>query len=951
MRRLPLAIGFLILTVTLSAQSKEQLFDQGLGAFQDGLYDDALGNFDTYLERYGSESRADAVMYMAGVARYSLGRYAESLETFGRLGRERPESPYLRRSPYWQGLSHYALGQWDRAEESFTGQLAHQGETYYVERSFLYLGLLKEKKADWDGAAESYARLISLSGNTELVTQAYYRRGLVYLNREDYLRALPNFETLSADYGSSPYTKAMPYYIGLCYLNLDKPEEAKRRFELYLRLFPAGEYADSVRLQLARAESEAGNRDKALELLENLQASGGDLAGRARNMMAENYSALGNTARAREIWLALLEEETRPGEKDRIKYNIALTWLKEGNTDKAAARFKETMALLDSPVRRDSLDALASLYLEEGDKELALGYAKTLFDDYPDYEKREEAGALAAALMMELNRTDMLGPHLKLMVDLYGDGEKNDLYLMMLGQAAMDRKEWTDALSYLGRLEKNYPQSEYREEALYRLGYIYILREEYIRGAEYLEKLLALNKELSPEVEEDARYSLALANYKGGKGGEALSLFEDYLARYGETERGGEIALYMGDIRFDRREWSRAADLFSMSAGVLGQGESPLVWEASFKEALSRQKMEAWEPAAGLFLALADQAPLQPYGEESLYQGGVCLVESGQSAQGRELFERAVREASGDVRERSLYQLVRLSLAEGDREEAVRLAEVMKADYPESGLGSSLFFSEAEDYWTMGDYEQAREWYLLCARVFPEPSVEIQAGLRASLALAESGRTAEAIDELSRDLTDELKSGGGSPEGRATALGRLLVKEKQPALAEKILTEVSALTDKPAVLGPLVIASERSGSADGNMPAYLERIYRSEDLPLSLRTEALLLLGRYRIADGERNEGKALYRVVMDSDKGSLGAEANYLLGELISEDDPSQGAQELLNVSYNYPDQADWASRALYRSWELYSAQEGAEKRAQIVRDKLLEQYPDSEWALMLGE
>ncbi|MDC7220670.1 MAG: tetratricopeptide repeat protein [Spirochaetales bacterium] len=949
MKRFPLLLILFLLAAGLSAQSKEQLFDQGLGAFQDKLYEEALANFQDYLKRYANESRADAVLYMSGVAQYSLGRFGESLMTFDRLKSEKETSPYLRRTPYWLGLNYFKGEEWDASEEAFSEQLRYSGETYYVERSFLYLGLLNEKKAHWEGAAEHYARLISLSGNTELVTQAYYRRGLAYLNLADYERALPNFEKLSADYGSSPYTKAMPYYIGLCYLNLGQPEEAVRRFDLYLTLFPKGEYREEVLFLLIRAEGERGNGERALELIEDLEGQA-DLSFRARQMKAENFSTLGETEKARQVWLELLEEEERPQEKDRIKYNIGLSWLKEGERERAIPWFKETLALLESPVRRDSLDALAALYLEADEKELALGYGKTLFDDYPDYVKREETGAMAAALMMELNRNDMVEAHLKIMVELYGESEKNDLYLMMLGQAAMDREEWTRALTYLGRLESNYPQSEYREEALYRLGYIYILREEYIRGAEFFKELLALDKELTSQVEEDSRYSLALAYYKGGAGNKALTYFEEYLEKYGNNEKAGEIALYMGNIHFENRNWAFAAEYYGRAVTLLKESEENILREAAFKEALSLQKNQEWARSGDLFHNLYLSGPALLYGYESLYQEGICRIEEERWTDARKIFEEAVIQTYGEVRERSLYQLARIALWEENRKEAIDLARLIKSDYPESDLGIHLFFSEAEDYWALREFDKARTWYLLCLEVFPEQAREVQASLRASLALAEGGDPDSAIEELYSGLLNDLSgSAGQGLYSRATALGRLLVEGGSSDRAETYLLELKEKTDDLSLLAPLIIAAERTGSGDVDRSASLEALYRAEELPFSMRTEALLLLGDYRIDRGEEEEAKALYRVVMDSNKGELGAEANYLLGELLVLENPSEGAQELLNVSYNYPEQELWAARALYRSWEIYSTQEEGERKREIVKEKLLDLYPQSEWAALL--
>ena len=426
-----------------------------------------------------------------------------------------------------------------------------------------------------------------------------------------------------------------------------------------------------------------------------------------------------------------------------------------------------------------------------------------------------------------------------------------------------------------------------------------------------------------------------------------MALFEDYLNRYGESERAGETSLFMGDISFDRRDWIRAADYYGKAGTILGDDKADLKGEARFKEALSLQKKREWDRAAESFLALAESDPEGSYGTEALYQGGICLLESGDTDSARAIFEEAVALTTGEVRERSLYQLARLALSGGDREEAVRLALQMREEYPDSELGANLFFSEAEDAWATGDFPQAREWYLLCRDVFPDLPVSAQASLRASLALAEAGHTAEAREELYRGLREGLARGEGeSLNGRATALGRLMGEERQPDEARALLTEIYGLTDNIFLLAPLAIGAERAGADLPDMPGYLEEIYRSEELPFSQRSEALLLLARYRAEEGREDEAEAFYRVVMESDKGALGAEANYRAGELIARQDELRGAQELLNVSYNYPRQEEWAARALYRSWEIYTGQEEGTRKADIVKEKLLSLYPESLWA-----
>lgn len=942
MKRALFFTGIMILGVTAFSQSHEQLFDQGLGAFQDKLYEDALENFDAYLKRFDNESRSDAVIYMSGVSQYYLEEYTDSLDSFERLVADKPESPYLRRTSYWIGLNYYHLQEWSRAEEAYLEQLSFPQETYYLERSYLYLGILGEKREEWAKAYQYYGTLIQKSSNTDLITQAYYRSGLISLTLQDYNQALHSFEILSSDFGSSPYSKAMPYYVGLCYFYLEQYDEASRRFELYLSLFPSGEYRESVVFQLAQTEEKRGNEKSSQELLLELEENwpGGQYYRKAQNMLAENFASQGNTTMAREIWEGLIASEENQQEINRFQYNVALTLLGE-DAKKAESLLLELADLKGDPISSLARDTLSSLYLESDQKGNALNTALSLFNEDPNYAGRERVGGLVATLMIE-EENILLDDHLKTMIDLYGEGENNDLYLLLLGQSALNNQRETDALSHFSLLEKNYPQSEYRADALYRLGYIYVLREEYVRGAEFLEELLSTEQTLDPLVEEDSQFSLALCHFKAGNLSRAIGLFKDYLKIEG-AQRAGEVNLYLGELHSAERDWTGAVFYLEQAATLFEEEGDPLLERALYLQGTALLKNRKYDMGEKVFMALSTSSQ---YGSEALYQAGICREMAGNLTGAEVLFNRSVTESEGEVRERALYQLSLIALKNENQSQAMEYLNQMKTDYPQSDLGVNLIFSQAEDFWALKDYEQAREWYQICLKIYPEKELTSQASLRAALALGQMNKWDEAVQELESLLRTGLLERSNEVYAVASSLGTVLRQLGSPEQSLVVLESISELTKELSLLAPLILAAERTGSESEDLQTQLGYIYQDDTLPLLVRTEALLLLGSYRIEDFGREEGESLYRVVMDSDRGELGAEANFLLAELYSQVDRTKGGQEFLNVSYNYTAQTEWAARSLFRAWEEFSLVEGAEKKSDIVREKLKEEYPGSEWA-----
>ncbi len=123
----------------------------------------------------------------------------------------------------------------------------------------------------------------------------------------------------------------------------------------------------------------------------------------------------------------------------------------------------------------------------------------------------------------------------------------------------------------LKQIITNYPESPFAQKALFRLGEIYFLKNNYAVSAEYFEKITKLYNNL--DIYKDALYKYAVSLYMTGKVLESETVFKEYVRAYPDDSRRQEIYVKIGDIYFNKGEIAEAINQYSNSLSVFNNND------------------------------------------------------------------------------------------------------------------------------------------------------------------------------------------------------------------------------------------------------------------------------------------------------------------------------------------------------------------------------------------
>ena len=92
-----------------------QDYDQALGTLKQGRYDQALGEFNQFLQKHPGSGYVDNAQYWVGEVHYVTRKFPEALKEFETVIARYPDSPKVADARLKIGFINYELKQWDAA--------------------------------------------------------------------------------------------------------------------------------------------------------------------------------------------------------------------------------------------------------------------------------------------------------------------------------------------------------------------------------------------------------------------------------------------------------------------------------------------------------------------------------------------------------------------------------------------------------------------------------------------------------------------------------------------------------------------------------------------------------------------------------------------------------------------------------------------------------------------
>ena len=965
----------LALALPAAAQDAKDLYQRGADAFADGLFSNAVQSFDTLAERYpDSELRADATFLLA-LAHYHLGHHANSYDLLGSFARLFPDSEHVAVLGHWQAAIRLAQGRATEAVERAERQLERTDTTpEYRWRTLLLHATALEQDGRAEDAERAYLALVDELPASQQA-DALFRAGQLAYQAGRYAEAAETFGRIVLAHAGSPRAPQALYAQADASLLAGQPAAAAERFSRYLELFPSGPLAGAalrrlpfLYLSMEEFASAAQWADAALE-----EGHAADLAARLLQVKGEAALQLGDPAGAVSELTAALAGGLDPGDTQRADYYLALAYLQTGQRASGLESLQDAGDGPDAGLAAGAVLNRAYLLIEDGALEEGATALEDFAERFPNHPRVTEALQVLAQTREALEDTEAAldawdrlwrvaeATDSTAMLAAAGAGDVSMAGLLRVADAAVAVDQDTRALRVLADL-REFGSAPESLEAIYRIGRIYGARGEHKRAADFYREVVDAGP--SGELRWRARLALGAELYNAGAYEEALIYLRD---GHGASVWEPYRHLALGRVYYRLRRSDEANTALAVAAQA---PDAAVAVEASYLYAAAHYQGGRYDPARDAYLAFAERFPAAAQVPSAFYRAALSELRMDRPDQARDLLvtalgtieSREVRAGQGaaagqagagtggvDLAQEVLYMLVEGALLAGSTDEAGSALEKLRQRAPAGLMAAEAGLRYGEYLIAHGQEEAGLQVLQQVAADAGEDGPGRRALSSAATAAEALGRHADAADLHWRTLLAAHDTG---LRERALEGLRASLQAIGAASARRyyLVAAVSDETTLPAEVRARVMydyAMLIQPDQPGDAVSILEEAL--PDLsPGPERDDGYFLLAeRYR-QDGEPQRAIDAYRVVSEVAVAGGGrqAEAHLRRAQLMVETEGEQAAaDELANVALRFPGEGEVAAEALYYAVGLWR-NNGAERAANRLQDRLYERYPDSEWA-----
>ncbi|EKT4509219.1 tetratricopeptide repeat protein [Flavobacterium psychrophilum] len=735
-------------------------FYKGYSFFNSSKKKEATQYFNKVVnsQEYGSQAK-----YYLGFLAYEGDDYKEATKYFDQVS---GEEKYKEKLSYFQADMNFKLGKFDKAIQ--LGQAAMNnsndfekselnkiiGESYFnlkkYNQAIPFLKEYKGKKGKWN--------------NTD-----YYQLGYAFYKQNDFENAINQFNKIID--GKDFVAQNAYYHLGESYLKTDKKPQALNAFKNASEMTFDIKIQEDAALNYARLSYDIGNSYQSVpDVLNGFMTKYPSNPNKPEieNLLINSYITSKNYKEA----LSLLEKNKSFENKtayQKVAFYRGLELFTDGSYKEALAIFKKSIAEQKDPKfsARGTFWKAETEYILNDFTNALLSFKQFL--GYPEAKETVEFANVnynMAYSHFKLKEYEQAGNFFQKYIEVSKDDKTRltDAYLRLADSkfvttryaAALeaydkaiilktfdaDYAAFQKAICYgfMGKNDKKiagfnqflktYPNSQYRDDALFELANTYTTENETASSIKTYDQLIAENSNGS--YVSKALLRQGLIYYNADKDEQALTKFKKVVANFPKSEEALEAVktarlIYVDNGKVDEyATWVKSLDFVNISDSDLDNDS----WEAAEKQYLQGNNKQA-------ITNLSSYIKTFPNGIRIL-KANFYLAESyfkEESANSIPYYEYTISKARNEYTEQSLSRLCQIFLRNTNYTKAipVLLRLESEADFPQNKTYAQANLMKS--YYTEKDYANS---VIYAEKVLENPKTEDKIKSDAQIIVARS---------------------------------------------------------------------------------------------------------------------------------------------------------------------------------------------------------------------
>ena len=708
-------------------------FYKGYSFFNSGKKKEASQYFNKVVnsQEFGSQAK-----YYLGFMAYEGDDYKEASKYFDAVS---GEEKYKEKLSYFQADMNFKLGKFEEAIKLGKAAMAKSneiekselnkiiGESYFnlkqYDKAIPYLKEYKGKKGKWN--------------NTD-----YYQLGYAYYKQNDYENAITQFNKIIG--GNDFVAQNAYYHLGESYLKTDKKQQALNAFKNASEMSFEAKIQEDAYLNYARLSYDIGNSYQSVpDVLNGFMTKYPNNPNKLEieGLLVNSYITSKNYKEA----MTLLEKNKSLGAKgayQKVSFYRGIELFTDGNYKDALAIFKKSIAEQKDAKfsARGTFWKAETEYILDDFQNALLSFKQ--FANYPEAKTTDEFKNIdynIAYCHFKLKEYDQSGNYFERYTEVSRDDKTRltDAYLR-LGDCRFVTSKYNPALEaydkainlktldadyaayhkaicygFMGKNDKkiaefnqfikNYPKSQYRDDAMFELANTYTTVNETASAIKAYDSLIEEYKNGNYSAKAILRQGLIY--YNGDKDDLALTKFKKVASEFPRTDESLEAVktarlIYVDKGRVDEyAAWVKTLDFVEVSDAELDND----TWEAAEKQYLQGNTKQA-------ISNLNSYVSGFPNGLHAL-KANFYLADSyykdNQQANSVKYYEFVVAKNRNEFTEQSLSRLCEIFVKKGDYDKAIPVLNRLEveSDFPQNKTYAQANLMKA--YYEGKDYAKA----------------------------------------------------------------------------------------------------------------------------------------------------------------------------------------------------------------------------------------------------
>ncbi|MBI4639280.1 MAG: tetratricopeptide repeat protein, partial [Candidatus Tectomicrobia bacterium] len=489
-----------------------------LKAYNDGLYDLAIEEFEKYVKQYPKGEEADLAAFLIGESFRSKKNLDEAMKAYKRVTDSYPQSDFADDALYLQGKLAYEKGNDSNAAELLQAFTVKYPKSAFMPLALYWLGEAHFHLKAYQKAIIAYQKIVESYPKSEVTDYSFYSLGWSYQLLGDYPKALANLKKVEALFPESKVLRSSQIKVGEILFSLKEYANVVKQFEPLLKKEGNSEQQDSLLFYLAESYYNLGEYDK---------------SGKTYQGFLSKFP--GHT---------LIEDAL---------YGLAWSFYKGEQYAEAAETFQKLSGQFPkSHYLEVALFRSAIAYSQRGRREEALAFYEKVVEQFPDGQSSLPSLIAIGRISFDLKKLDRsLEAYKKLLTFPSIPSEVQLLAHATIAQISLLLGKHEEAIVHYTSLLEGGAKSDYLLDALYGRGVAYYTLQGFKKAADDFQALLKEDTNKRYQEREKTLLYLSQSHVKLEMWEEALSAYETLLKEYPDSSYAPD-ALYYSALLLDR---------------------------------------------------------------------------------------------------------------------------------------------------------------------------------------------------------------------------------------------------------------------------------------------------------------------------------------------------------------------------------------------------------------